>query len=574
MLKKIIFSFALALLFLLPISTYAKDNITDWYLKDFQSEIIVNKDSSLTITEKIIADCGNLTDKHGIFRVIPTRIKKTNNEYINTPIKLISITDLSNNPLKYKETQDKSNHTITWQIGDINKKVQGINYYQIKYSVQNTIRFDNSSFDEFYWNLNGNFWQIETDNFTANIVFPQEINANNSAISYYVGQFGENNQDLAQYKWIDKNTLQFLSQKTLNAGQGITASLTFPKNIITPYQPSFLEKYGELVYFLIPLIILIISLILWEKFGRDPKLNKTIVPEFAIPNNLTPIEMGMVISDGSLKNSYISAQIIHFAVNKIIKIEQINKKSLLGRQDYKLVLLNKNNKILSNSEKLLLENLFLGKKEVLLSSLNNIFYSYIPPISQAVNKSLVEQKLIIPRSNAFKVVYLILALIVFSLIFAFFSISIFAAIAMFLSAVILLIFSFLLEQRTPEGAQLMLKIKGFKLYMETAEKYRQKFNEKEGIFEKFLPYAMIFGITKLWVEKMKIIYGEDYFTRYHPYWFIGYNFAHFDTNTLNQTINSLSNNMNSVISSNPSASGAGGGGFAGGGGGGGGGGGW
>ncbi|MCL5794858.1 MAG: DUF2207 domain-containing protein [Patescibacteria group bacterium] len=569
--KTIIHIFILILLLIFPKNTLAQSN-SDWYLQDFQSEIIVNTDSSLTITEKITADADNLTGKHGIYRVLPTRYKKTSTEYVNTPIKLISITDFSDNPLKYQEKKDFYNHTISWQIGDVKKEVQGVNYYKIKYTVQNVIRFDNSNFDEFYWNLNGNFWQIKTDKFTANIIFPSNINSSNSSISYYTGQLGQTSQDLAKYSWISPSTLKFVSTTTLQPQEGITASVTFPKNIFTPYKPSFWEKYSQMSYFLIPFIILIISFLLWKKFGRDPKLNRTIVPEFSIPNNLSPLEMGVVISDGSLKNSYISAQIIYLAVNKIIKIEQINKKSFFGHNDYKLILLS--NKKTSSQDKLLINALFSGKKEILLSNLRNVFYSNIPQISQSINNELTRQRLIEPRSKIFQIIFLILAFVSLALIFVMFALSPYAGFSAFLSSIIFLIFSYLLKQRTKKGTELMLKINGFKLYMETAEKYRQKFNEKEGIFEKFLPYAMIFGITRLWIEKIKAIYGEDYFTRYYPYWFVGYSFGHFDVDSINQTINSLSNSMNSAISSNPSGSGAGGGGFSGGGGGGGGGGGW
>lgn len=127
----------------------------------------------------------------------------------------------------------------------------------------------------------------------------------------------------------------------------------------------------------------------------------------------------------------------------------------------------------------------------------------------------------------------------------------------------------------------MRQIKGFKLYMDTAEKYRQKFNEKENIvpagrqvFEKFLPYAIMFGITKEWTKKMRRIYGEEYFNHYHPIWFVGPNFASFNADSLASEISSMSSHMSSTISSSPSSSGSGGGGFSGGGGGGGGGGGW
>ena len=131
-----------------------------------------------------------------------------------------------------------------------------------------------------------------------------------------------------------------------------------------------------------------------------------------------------------------------------------------------------------------------------------------------------------------------------------------------------------MQKRTEEGHVLFRRIKGFKLYLDKAEKYRQRFLEKENLFEKFLPYAIVFGITREWIKKMKDIYGEKYFATYHPVWFYGAGIASFNADSFSEAMNSVSTNMASTMSSSPSSSGTGGGGFSGGGGGGGGGGGW
>ena len=121
-----------------------------------------------------------------------------------------------------------------------------------------------------------------------------------------------------------------------------------------------------------------------------------------------------------------------------------------------------------------------------------------------------------------------------------------------------------MKVRTLEGVKLFQKIKGFKLYMETAEKYRQRFNEKENIFERFLPYAIMFGITDLWIKKMKLIYGEKFFSTYYPVWFVG-NWSTFDVGSFTSNLNAISSSMNSAVSA---GTGGAGGGAAGGGGGG------
>jgi hypothetical protein len=139
-------------------SALARDTnqITDWYIKDFQSTITVNTDSSLLVEEKIIADCGDLPDKHGIFRVVPLETK-TEKGTVKTPVELISIADFDDRPIKYSETKDNFNHTVAWKIGDADKNVTGENYYKIIYSVKNAVRAGNADFDELYWNLLGNF---------------------------------------------------------------------------------------------------------------------------------------------------------------------------------------------------------------------------------------------------------------------------------------------------------------------------------------------------------------------------------------------------------------------------------
>lgn len=591
-----IFKFLGIFLFCLlaPWPVSARENVNYWYVKDFGQEIVVNKDSSLEITEKITADCGTCSGKHGIYRTISTRYQMTANEQILTPIYLESITDFNDKPLKYQEIKDNTNYTISWKIGDPNKTVQGVNYYKIKYQVKNTIRFDNPNFDEFYWNLNGNFWDIETDNFHSKISFPEGVTQNNAQISYYTGAFGSKAHDAATFQWSTVNVLDFQTNRTLKTGEGLTASVTFPKNIITPYQltsedqqyyaeqskpseSSYLSEdhVGSPYWFLLPGLVLLTSIILWSLYGRDPKI-KTIVPEFEIPEKLQPMEMGEIITDGDLSNQYISAAIINLAVKGKIKIEKIKTKGfLVSKDDYQLSIVDKTQDNLVDSEKLLMTKLFGIDDTVKISSLKNKFYQEIPGLRDVISNDLKNKKWLNPRSRTFFKVFTSSAIGIIILMSIITSIESDLMIASFLATFsVLMIFGFLMRQRTREGAELYRRILGFKLYMNTAEKYRQQFNEKENIFEKFLPYAMVFGITKEWINKMKVIYGEDYFATYHPVWFYGAALASFDADSFNSAISSLSSNMSTTISSSPSSSGAGGGGFSGGGGGGGGGGGW
>ena len=567
----------LTIFFLFPKSADARDvsQITDWYIKDFQSEIVVNKDSSLDITEKITADCGTLPDKHGIFRVLPTEYQYSTTEAVKTPIKLLSITDFSGNKLHYSTIYDRGNHTVTWKIGDANKTVTGINYYQIHYKVDNAIRFNNSSFDELYWNVIGAFWDIDIDNFSVDIKFPPGITKDNSKVWLYSGKFKETTNSLATYSWKDQNTLNIAVNKTLSPGQAVTTSVTFPKNILTPYAFSFWQLYFQYFGFLIPLIALLLCFPIWAKYGRDPKINSAVAPEFEIPEKLSPLDMGILYSDGMMQNHYLSASIINLAVKKYLKIEQIAKQGVFGKEDFLLTKLKDADSKLSEGEKQLIRSIFGGDKTTKLSDLKNSFYTSIPGIKEASMNSLVKDGYFDEAGKKYQTNFYILAVIIaIGAALSFYNYYLILGGALSLTVIILIIFAVLMKKRTEKGAMLYQRTLGLKLYIETAEKYRAKFEEKENIFEMFLPYAIMFGLTKLWIKKMQSIYGEKYFSTYHPYWFYGATMTNFNVDSFTKNLESLSSNMASSLASSPSSSGSGGGGFSGGGGGGGGGGGW
>jgi uncharacterized membrane protein len=582
LLVKFIFSLSLLSFFTLPNISFARERVTDWYIQDFNLEITVNKDSSLNITEVITADCGKAAGKHGIFRILPNRMN-VGGEIVKTPIKLTSITDANNKELKYKETKSLNDGTVTWKIGDPNITIQGVNIYKIKYRIGNVIRFENKEFDELYWNLNGNFWDLETDSFHAKLIFPKEITSSNSKVDYYTGFSGEKNKDLAKYFWSTPSTLNFSSTKTLKKKQGITASIVFPKNIMSKYEFGFWELYGNYFYFLIPIFVFLICFLLWKKYGDDPKLNKPIIAEYLPPDNLSPIELGMVMTNGVFKHSFITAEIINLATKGFIKITETEKEGLVSKilnfggkeKDYDLERIDSGkDKPLSSMQMKILTTIFLEEKKVKLSSLKSRFYKSLGEIKKETNRTLLEKGLLEGRGRKIGRIMFLVAFI--AMLFVFIMASGRPSLPLFLSIisswVIVIIFGFSMPKRTLKGTELNLKIKGFKLFMDKAEKYRARFYEKENIFEELLPYAITFAITKLWIKKMDKIYGEEFYSNYSPVWYSG-SMSSFSLDSLTTTIEGISSEIGASTAS-PSNSGAGGSGGSGGGGGGGGGGGW
>jgi uncharacterized membrane protein len=565
----------LSVLFFWQAPALARTNATDWYVKDFQTTINVNQDSSLDITENILADCGTAPDKHGIFRVFP-KTYKTDQGNFPLPFELVSITNGQGQKLKYsvKSTAD----TITYQIGDPKITVTGENDYIIKYRVKNVIRITDPNFDELYYNILGNFWDLEIDNFTASINFPTGINKDNTKIYFYTGALGSQGSDLVNNIWLTPSVLKIQSTRTILKAEGITLSASFPKNIMTPYVSTFKDTFGFsisdiILIILFPLLALIICFYLWKKYGRDIRLNKTIVPEFEIPEKLTPMEMGALMKKGKTHENAVTATIIRLGFLGYLTIAKVEQKVLIiSTSDYKLSRTTKAvGPDLYEAEAFVLQELFGVETEVYLKDLKNDFYRYLPMISKKLLIDFKNRGYIDQLGEKYMKIMMIAAAVIIFVGISLASMWPIITIGLLISSFIVLIFSLMMGKLTMTGAELDLRVKGFKLYMNTAEKYRSQFQEKEGTLDKLLPYAILFGITTQWLKKMKDIHGEPYFNTYHPAFLVGAaSLANFES--FSSAINDISNSIASNIS--PSSSGAGGVGGAGGGAGGGGGGGW
>jgi uncharacterized membrane protein len=144
-------------------------------------------------------------------------------------------------------------------------------------------------------------------------------------------------------------------------------------------------------------------------------------------------------------------------------------------------------------------------------------------------------------------------------------------VAILLVGLVVLFVSRRMTQRTAAGRDVMQHALGFRLYMTTAEKYRQQFAEKAQIFTQLLPYAIVFGCVSLWAKAFE---GIDMSSTNN--WYIGN--APFQAALLSSSLQSFNSGLSSAIAASPpssgSSSGFGGGGSSGGGGGGGGGGSW
>jgi uncharacterized membrane protein len=300
-----------------------------------------------------------------------------------------------------------------------------------------------------------------------------------------------------------------------------------------------------------------------------------LVVEFTPPLDLRPAQVGLLL-DERVDTLDISSTIVDLACRGYLKITELEKTWILGSKDYQLDRTKKPLDDLLPYERLVLNKLFEGKYTIKLSSLKNTFYDKLSEIQRAVYQNLMDLHYFVANPQTVRRRYYALGAVVSvgGVVGLFYTMS--AGFVGWLPVVIvplaagvgLLLLASSMSQRTAEGADMQRRVLGYRLFIATAEQYRQQFFEKENLFNEILPYAMVFGLTHKFAQAMKVIGYEPS----QPTWYSGT--SAFNVLAFSSGMSSMSRALATTMASTPSSSGSGGGGFSGGGFGGGGGGSW
>ena len=260
--------------------------------------------------------------------------------------------------------------------------------------------------------------------------------------------------------------------------------------------------------------------------------------------------------------AHISATLVDLAVRGFLKIRQINEKVLLfNRKDYELQLLKPDPEwnALALYEVTVLRNVFLAPDAgalVRLSALKNRFYTAIPEFRRLVLASLRGKNMyrMDPgnmRAFGFLGAAVTAAPFIAGQALGWFSLAggpLVTAASLFLSLLVVIVFSMFFSARTRDGARTAIEIEGFKEFMNRVDADRLKRMPMD-TFEKFLPYAMALGVEHRWAKAFEGIAQNP------PDWYAGATpYAVFSPVLFTNDIHSMSSDMHSTFASAPQGS--------------------
>lgn len=541
-------------------------------IRKFSATIQVNTDSSVSVVEEITYDTGSQYERHGIIRSIDTQSATGKRMILSN----ISVTDTNGNP--YAVQKEGSWDNVSLKIGDPDQTFSGERTYVIRYTASNAVSHL-QDYDEIYWNATGNDWQFPIAEAHVTVVLPDATEVLQFAC--YVGKFGSTTG--CSY---DLQSTAFSAQ-TLAPGEGLTVAVGFPKGIVAlPPQPNLTPIIFGCI--LVPILLFLFFFSRWQKKGRDPKGTGIIVPQYDVPDALTPMEVGVITYEKS-RTKDISAELIYLATKGYIIIRQIDQTILkvIHSTDYELELIKEYGDIATEFDRKLLDSIFPSPKAgtvVKISELRDHFYLSVPNIFKLIRNAVLDNGYYknLPKTGAggrsVISVFLGPVLILIAAVNILNGLGLISigtiipmAISFVASVIIVVVFSRLMPAKTEKGVATHEYILGLKTYLQIAEKDRLQFHnapeKKPELFEKLLPYALVLGVENSWAKEFNDLYMAP------PSWYQGTTQGQFNALVFVHTISQFNTAASGTFHA-PSSSGSGGGGFSGGGGGGGGGGSW
>jgi uncharacterized membrane protein YgcG len=319
-------SAALALLlFAVPSAASAEERILR-----YASDIQVEPDSSLQVTETIDVHAENDRIRHGIYRDFPTRYRGSHGSIVRVGFTFQGAT-LDGSPVPASTEQVSNGLRI--KLGDPNKIVDvGDHTYAIRYRATREIgRF--KDYDELYWNVTGNGWIFPIDEAAVRIHLPKAASFGQRAA--YTGPQGSTASN-AQVTEEKPGEIGFQTTQPLDAYEGLTVAVAFPKGVVGEPPPSsrlaaWLADNGPPIVGLLGLLGLVaFYYVAWARAGRDPRAG-TVVPLFSPPDGLSPAGIRYV-RKMTADNRAFAAALVDMGVKGHIKLVEEDRGWLSGRK--------------------------------------------------------------------------------------------------------------------------------------------------------------------------------------------------------------------------------------------------
>ncbi|MDO8944837.1 MAG: DUF2207 domain-containing protein, partial [Desulfobacterales bacterium] len=327
------FRTALAVMLTLVISGTGITAAASERILSFSSEITVDPDASMLVTETIKVVSSGDQIKRGIYRDFPMTYKDRagNNYVVGFAIQAVA-----------RDGTPEAHHTETLSNGIriyMGRKdvllPPGEHTYTLSYRTDRQLGFFKDH-DELYWNVTGNGWIFPIETASATVAPPPGLPDDRIVLAGYTGPTGATGQNFTAALTPGGKAV-FKTTRRLNAHEGLTIVVSWPKGFVrepTPRQKTvhFLKNNLTLLAAVIGFVVLLLYYVLaWFAAGKDPARG-TIMPIYTPPDNLSPASMRFMAEMG-YDDKVFAAAVIDMAVKGFLSIRETDDTYTLTKID-------------------------------------------------------------------------------------------------------------------------------------------------------------------------------------------------------------------------------------------------
>ena len=284
----------------------------------FHSDIIVNSNASMDVTEAITVTSEKNRIRHGIFRDFPTRYTDSHGIQKTVEFTVLSVSrDGQSEPFNIESISNGKRV----RIGSKDTLLSdGVHEYVIHYHTDRQLGYF-TDYDELYWNVTGNGWDFTIQDASVNVHLPSEAIIKQTSI--YTGPFGSSGKD-ATVSSPSSNEFMAQTNRVLQSNEGLTIAVAWQKGVVALPSQSQQQLWwlrDNAGFFGLGLTLLTVVGYFfgtWARVGRDPPKG-TIIPLFHPPDDLGPAGVRYVWKQ-AFDNTAVAAAFVGLGVKKYLKI--------------------------------------------------------------------------------------------------------------------------------------------------------------------------------------------------------------------------------------------------------------
>lgn len=597
--------FALLLCGICSNNARAMSDIYDYDIEGYHVDVDVSEDNTLHVKE--IIDVYFNQPRHGIVRDIPTEYTVFREDGSYTDCKVtVKVGDVTE---RNSVTYISGYKSI--KIGNANRTITGPKTYEINYDIL-LPKDPLKGKDEFYYNVIGTEWDTQIANVSFTINMPKEFDASKLGATW--GEFNHDNVTDINME-VNGNTItgSLVPERILQPREGLTVRSELPEGYFVPRKENNIFR---IVRVAIPTICVVIAFLMWVVVGRDEKtvdvmeftppddmnsLEIAFLYKGEVKSNDVISLLIYLANEGYLKITNVTSSGIFktekFMIEKLKEYDGNSEeerlfldglfsggKSKVSQDELENSFYKTVNKIMSNiNTKLNRETIFeknsinknwilvlmnivimLGLFGTMLIDENSsispdmAFVMLFPIIGFSVMGLGLFQRRMPLSAKLFLIVWgmgfggIPLIVLMTQMEGEIHLIDVLLIIWSVLCIIFICVFMRIMSKRNAYGRKMLGRIRGFKTFLEIAEKDRlsRLVNEDPSYFYNIIPYADVLGVYDKWMQQFEGLALEapnwyDSPDHFHP--------AHFH-HFMSQTITSA----NKVMNSSPSSSGSGG----------------